>query len=200
MTHSSMVSSLNKESDNGSFIPAVFKISPLVRAALWGLYLALTLPMPFLVWLNPSLNFSLLWLGIALVTGGTLLQMVLSEQVRLDEEGLSVCYPWWVPALLRRGWSLKWSEIQDLKARSTGQGGLVYYLVSQERSGFLLPMRIVGFQRMLKLIQLKTGLDTGDVKPLAQPWMYALLLAVSLLLAIADIWIVWTAWIQLGVA
>lgn len=195
-----MVSSLNKESDNGSFIPAVFKISPLVRAALWGLYLALTLPMPFLVWLNPSLNFSLLWLGIALVTGGTLLQMVLSEQVRLDEEGLSVCYPWWVPALLRRGWSLKWSEIQDLKARSTGQGGLVYYLVSQERSGFLLPMRIVGFQRMLKLIQLKTGLDTGDVKPLAQPWMYALLLAVSLLLAIADIWIVWTAWIQLGVA
>jgi hypothetical protein len=200
MTHSSMVSSLNKESDNGSFIPAVFKISPLVRAALWGLYLALMLPMPFLVWLNPSLDFSLLWLGIALVTGGTLLQMVLSEQVRLDEEGLSVCYPWWVPALLRRGWSLKWSEIQDLKARSTGQGGLVYYLVSQERSGFLLPMRIVGFRRMLKLIQLKTGLDTGDVKPLAQPWMYALLLAVSLLLAIADIWIVWMAWIQLGVA
>jgi hypothetical protein len=200
MSHSSIAPSLNEEFNNGSFIPTVFKISPLVRIALWSLYLALMLPMPFLVWLNPSLDFSLFWLGIAVVTGGILLQMALSEQVRLDQEGISVCYPLWVPALLRRGWSLKWSEIQDLKARSTGQGGLVYYLVSLERSGFLLPMRIVGFQRMLKLIRIKTGIDTGDVKPLAQPWMYALLLGVALLLAIADIWIIWTAWVRFSAA
>jgi hypothetical protein len=191
-----MTPSLNEELKQESFVPSIFKISPLVRVALWSLYLALMLPMLFLTWVNPSLDFSLLWLGIGLSTGGILLQMVLSEQVRLDEEGLSVCYPWWVPSLLRRGWSLKWSEIQDLKARSTGQGGLVYYLVSQTRSGFLLPMRIVGFQRMLKLIQMKTGIDTGDVKPLAQPWMYAMLLGAAMLLGFADVWIIWTAWTQ----
>jgi hypothetical protein len=189
---------LNEELTQESFVPSVFKISPLVRVALWSLYFALMLPMLFLAWVNPSLDFSPLWLGIGLSTGGILLHMVLSEQVCLDDEGLSVCYPWWVPSLLRRGWSLKWSEIQDLKARSTGQGGLVYYLVSRSRSGFLLPMRIVGFQRMLKLIQMKTGIDTRDVKPLAQPWMYAMLLGAAVLLGIVDVWIIWTAWAQSG--
>jgi hypothetical protein len=199
MIHSSATSSLNNELKNEElnperFIPSIFNISPLVRIALWSLYLALMLPMLFLAWVNPSLDVSPLWLGIGLLIGGILLQMLLSEQVHLDEIGLSVCYPWWVPSQLRRGWSLKWSEIQDLKARSTGQGGLVYYLVSQTRSGFLLPMRIVGFQRMLKLIQIKTGISTGDVKPLAQPWMYAMLLGAAMLLLIADIWIIGTAW------
>jgi hypothetical protein len=189
---------LNEELTQESVVPSVFKISPLVRVALWSLYFALMLPMLFLAWVNPSLDFSPLWLGIGLSTGGILLHMVLSEQVRLDEEGLSVCYPLWVPSLLRRGWSIRWSEIQDLKARSTGQGGLVYYLVSRSRSGFLLPMRIVGFQRMLKLIQMKTGIDTRDVKPLAQPWMYAMLLGAAVLLGIVDVWIIWTAWAQSG--
>jgi hypothetical protein len=184
------------------FVPSVFKISPLVRIALWSLYVALMLPLPFLARLNGGiepligLQNSLLWLGIALISGGILLQMVLSEQVHLNETGIAVQYPWWVPGLLRRDWSLDWSDIVDFKARSTGQGGLVYYLVSQNRNGFLLPMRIVGFSRMLRLIQIKTGIDTQDVKPLAQPWMYAALLGVAGLLAIADIWVIWTVLTQ----
>jgi hypothetical protein len=203
MVHSSPIpplnEKLNEELNPERFTPSIFKISPLIRIALWSLYLALMLPMLFLAWVNPSLDFSPLWLGIGLLIGGVLLQMVLSEQVHLDEVGLSIRYPWWVPSLLRRGWFLKWSEIRDLKARSTGQGGLVYYLVSQTRSGFLLPMRIVGFQRMLKLIQIKTGINTGDVKPLAQPWMYAMLLGAATLLLIADVWIIWTAWAHSGI-
>jgi hypothetical protein len=72
----------------------------------------------------------------------------------------------------------------------------VYYLVSQNRNGFLLPMRIVGFSRMLRLIQIKTGIDTKDVKPLAQPWMYAAVLGVAGLLAIADLWVIYTVLTQ----
>jgi hypothetical protein len=185
-----------------AFVPSVFKISPLVRVALWSLYIALLLPLPFLTRLNggldPSIGLqnSFIWLGIAVASGGILLQMVLSEQVRLSDSGIAVHYPWWVPGPLRRDWSLDWSDIVDLKARSTGQGGLVYYLVSKNRSGFLLPMRIVGFNRMLRLIQVKTGIDTQDVKPLAQPWMYATLLGVASLLAIADLWVIHTALTQ----
>jgi hypothetical protein len=181
------------------FVPSVFKISPLVRVALWSLYVALMLPLPFLARLNggidPLIGFqnSVVWLGIALLSGGILLQMILSEQVHLSEAGIAVHYPGWVPGPLRRDWSLAWSDIVDFKARSTGQGGLVYYLVSQNRSGFLLPMRIVGFSRMLRLIEIKTGIDTQDVKPLAQPWMYSTLLGVAGLLAIADLWVIHTA-------
>jgi hypothetical protein len=188
--------------DQNIFVPSVFKISPLVRVALWSFYVALMLPLPFLTMLNgaiePSIGLqnSVLGLVFALISGGILLQMMLSEQVHLSEKGISVCYPWWVPSPLRRDWSLDWLEIKDFKARSTGQGGLVYYLVSENQSGFLLPMRIVGFSRMLRLIQIKTGIDTRDVKPLAQPWMYAALLGVAGLLAIADLWVIHTVLTQ----
>jgi hypothetical protein len=188
--------------DEDVFVASVFKVSPLVRGALWSLYIALMLPLPFLARLNGTvetqltLQNSMLWLGLALISGGILLHMALSEQVHLSAIGIAVCYPWWVPAPLRRDWSLDWADIEDFKARSTGQGGLVYYLVSKNRNGFLLPMRIVGFHRMLRLIHLKTGIDTQDVKPLAQPWMYGALLGVAGLLAIADLWVFWTVLTQ----
>jgi hypothetical protein len=88
------------------FVPSVFKISPLVRVALWSLYIALMLPLPFLARLNGGieplmgLQNSVLWLGLALVSGGVLLQMALSEQVHLSETSIAVQYPWWVPGPL----------------------------------------------------------------------------------------------------
>lgn len=169
-----------------------------MRLALWSLYIALLLPLPFLARGPASPNVSMTGLGIAIMSGGMLLHMVLSEQVRLDEEGMAVGHPGWVPSPLRRGWSLRWSEVEDFQARSTGQGGLVYYLISKDRRGFLLPMRVVGFTRMLGIIQLKTGINTQDVKPLAQPWMYAMLLVAAGLLAIIDLWVIWTARAGLG--
>jgi hypothetical protein len=179
--------------DQDTFVPSQFRISVLIRLSLWSLYIALMLPLPFLAHNPLTSKVSWVELGGALVSGAILLHMVLTEQVRVDDAGIGVYYPKWVPQWFRRGWALSWSDIVDLKARSTGQGGLVYYLVSQDRSGYLLPMRIAGFSRMLQLIQLKTNLDIRDVKPLAQPWMYAMLLVAALLMAIADIWIIWTA-------
>ncbi len=179
-------------SSGETFIPSVFKISALIRLSLWSLYIALLLPLPFLA-TTANLKVSLAALGIALVLGGVLLNMVLSEQVKIDEAGITVSYPWWVPQLLRQGWSLKWSDIEDFQFRSTGQGGLVYYLISKNRDGYLLPTRIDGFSQMLRLIELNTSIDTQDVKPLAQPWMYLMLLMAAGLMAIADIWIIWTA-------
>lgn len=181
-----------ERSSGETFIPSVFKISALIRFSLWSLYIALLLPLPFLA-TTANLKVSLAQLGIALVLGGVLLNMVLSEQVQVDEAGITVSYPWWVPQWLRQGWSLKWSDIEDFQSRSTGQGGLVYYLVSKNRDGYLLPTRIDGFSQMLRLIELNTSINTRDVKPLAQPWMYLMLLIAAGLMAIADIWIIWTA-------
>ncbi|NJM75056.1 MAG: hypothetical protein HC852_03815 [Acaryochloridaceae cyanobacterium RU_4_10] len=179
-------------SSKADFIPSVFKISALIRLSLWSLYIALLLPLPFLA-TTANLKVSLAGLGIALVVGGVLLNMVLSEEVQVDAAGITVRYPWWVPQWLRQGWSLKWADIEDFQSRSTGQGGLVYYLVSKNRDGYLLPTRIDGFSQMLRLIESNTHIDTRDVKPLAQPWMYLMLLIAAGLLAIADIWIIWMA-------
>ncbi|HEY9848924.1 MAG TPA: hypothetical protein V6D28_05675 [Leptolyngbyaceae cyanobacterium] len=171
---------------------SVFRISPLIRLTLLTLYVALTIPLPFLAQVTAApVSPSLLWLGIIL--GAVALYGILSEKVILDERGIQVSYPRWIPSFFRKGWSLPWVEVKDLRCRSTGQGGLVYYFVSTSDRAYLLPMRIVGFAQMVKQVQAKTGIDTIDVRPLAQPWMYLILLVFTLILLSIDAWTISTA-------
>jgi hypothetical protein len=87
--------------------------------------------------------------------------------------------------------------VKDLKPRTTGQGGIVYYFLSKEEKAYLLPMRVAGFAKLVREVQVKTGIDTTDVIPLAQPWMYLILLGFTLLLLLVDAWTITTA-IALG--
>lgn len=172
--------------------PIAFRISPLIRLTLFLLYTALTVPLPFLPQtVGPQIPPWLLWFGIGL--GAIALYAALSERVIVTEDEIRVAYPTWVPKLFRKGWTLAWSDIKALKPRTTGQGGLVYYFLSHEGQAYLLPMRIVGFARLVTIVQAKTGIDTTDVRPLAQPWMYLILLGFTLLLLLVDSWTIWMA-------
>lgn len=169
-----------------------FRLSPLIRITLLSLYVALTLPLPFLTRVaGPQIPVG--WFVGGLGLGAVALYGALSEQVRVTDAEIQVTYPSWVPRLWRPGWALSWSEIAALKPRTTGQGGLVYYFLTKSGKGYLLPMRIAGFAQLVRLVQAKTGIDTTDVRPLAQPWMYFILLALTLLLLLVDAWTVWTA-------
>jgi hypothetical protein len=170
----------------------IFRISPLIRLTLLSLYVALTTPLPFLAeTTNAPVPASVLWVGI--VIGAVVLFAALSERVIVDSESIQVTYPSWVPRFFRKGWQLSWSDIQALKPRSTGQGGLVYYFLSQSGEAYLLPMRVAGFARLVRRVQTETAIDTTDVKPLSQPWMYLILLVFTLLLLLIDAWTIWTA-------
>lgn len=163
-------------------LPQTFRLSPLIRLTLANLYLALTVPLPFLAW-KTGAAVSPLWLGLGLLAGLFLLGAALGERVEVNEEGLGVSYPRWALFFSQRGWRLTWGQIAALKCRSTGQGGLVYYLLTAEADrAYLLPMRIAGFNRLTQIIQEKTALDLKDVRLLAQPWMYAALLGFTFLL------------------
>lgn len=170
-----------------------FKISPLIQLTLMSLYVALVIPLPFLSELTQSpISPALLWVGA--IVGGTVLYGVLSEKVEVDEAGIAVTYPAWVRAFGRKGWALKWSEIKALKPRSTGQGGIVYYFLNEaEDKAYLLPMRVVGFARLVRYIDAKTEIDIRDVKPLSQRWMYLILLGLTAMLLLVDIWTIVTA-------
>ncbi|MEM7761420.1 MAG: hypothetical protein AAF298_25310, partial [Cyanobacteria bacterium P01_A01_bin.40] len=146
----------------------VFKISPIIRITLSSLYIGLTVPLPFLAdFTDAPVPSWLLWIGIAL--GAIALYGALSEKVILDDQKIQVAYPSWVPSVFRKGWSLSWQEIDNLKMRTTGQGGLVYYFTSTTAAkAYLLPMRVAGFNKMVNLVTEKTGIDTADVRPLAQ--------------------------------
>ena len=180
--------------------PSVFYISPLIRLTLMAFYLALTIPLPFLAKASSApLPPVVVWVGIGL--GLLALYGALSERVMVDEEKIQVAYPNWVPRFFRKGWSLPWVDVKDLKMRTTGQGGLVYYFVTQSsEQAYLLPMRVVGFARLVKLVEAHTGIDTKDIRPLAQPWMYLILLGLTLLLLLADGWTIWTVLTQGSIA
>lgn len=171
----------------------IFHISPLIRITLLSLYLALTIPLPFLAQVSSApVPPLLLWVGIA--GGAVALYGVLSEKVIADHEKIQVAYPSWLPKFFRKGWYLSWKEVKDLKMRTTGQGGLVYYFVSKSSDqAYLLPMRVVGFAKLVNIVEAHTGIDTTDVRPLAQPWMYIILLGLTLLLLLVDGWTIWTA-------
>lgn len=170
-----------------------FKISPLIQLTLMSLYVALVVPLPFLAAATQApISPALLWVGV--FAGGAALYGGLSERVQVDSQGIAVTYPGWVRAFGRRGWALKWDDITALKPRSTGQGGIVYYFLNQAQDqAYLLPMRVVGFARLVHYVEAKTAIDTGDVKPLSQPWMYVILLGLTTLLLLVDIWTIATA-------
>ncbi len=170
-----------------------FKISPLIQLTLMSFYTALIIPLPFLSAATHSpIPPALLWVSGAI--GAVVLLGGLSERVEVNKDGIAVTYPRWVSALGRKGWSLAWDEITALKPRSTGQGGIVYYFLNQQQDkAYLLPVRVVGFARLVNYVEAKTGIDTRDVKPLAQPWMYIILLGLTALLLLVDIWTIATA-------
>jgi hypothetical protein len=178
---------LNFESE-----PRFFQLSPLIRITLLLFYTALTLPLPFLAQ-KAAAPISPEWLIVGLIAGAIALYGALSEQVILDQQGIQVTYPAWVKRIVRRGWSLSWAEIKALKPRSTGQGGIIYYFLSQSEMAYLLPMRVAGFAELVRLVQAHTGIDTRDVRPLAQPWMYLVLLVLTLLLLLMDAWTIGVA-------
>lgn len=170
----------------------IFYISPLIRITLSLLYLSLLIPLPFLAtFAHAAIPTWLLWLGIGL--GFIPLQGALSQRVVVDDRAISVNYPWWVPIFFTKSWQLAWSDVKELKMRTTGQGGLVYYLIDRSDTGFLLPMRVAGFNRLVQLIQQATAIDTSNVYPLAQPWMYFALLVLTGFLLLTDTWTIWTA-------
>ncbi|MFB6275008.1 MAG: hypothetical protein ABEI32_02515 [Halothece sp.] len=176
--------------------PITFRISSLIRITLLTLYIALTAPLPFLAAITPA-TIPISVLSFGLIAGLIVLYGALSQKVVLDEEKIAVTYPQWFPSIFRKGWSLSWEKIEQLKPRTTGQGGLVYYFVTPERDrAYLLPMRVAGFAKLVKIVEEKTGIDTQDVRPLAQPWMYFILLGLTLLLLVVDSWTIWTATTQ----
>ena len=155
-----------------------FRLSPLIRGTLISVYLALVLPLPLMAPQGLKLT---LWLAVPI--GLALVLAMLSEQVNVDDQGISVGHPTWCRWLIRRGWQLRWEEIKRLVPVGTSQGGRVYYFTINQGQR-LLPQRLERFDRFLSIVEERTGLKTGVIQRLTPPWTYQLLcgLAVGMLI------------------
>ena len=155
-----------------------FRLSPLIRGTLISVYLALVLPLPLMAPQGLKLT---LWLAVPI--GLALVLAMLSEQVNVDDQGISVGHPTWCRWLIRRGWQLQWDEIKRLVPVGTSQGGRVYYLTTSNQGQRLLPQRLEKFDRFLSIFEQRTGLKTSTIQRLTPPWTYQLVcgLAVGML-------------------
>ena len=111
-------------------------------------------------------QYLLFFLGVGLAIGALALYAALTEKVIVSDQGIEVSYPSLVPDIFRKGWYLPWAEVKALKARTTGQGGLVYYFVNNSGKGYLLPMGVVGFAKLVRMVEEKTGIDTAPPEQL----------------------------------
>jgi len=158
-----------------------FQLSPLIRATLISVYLALVVPLPLMA--PPSLKL-ILWM--AAPTGLVLVVALLSEQVEIDSNGIKVGHPVWCSWLLRRGWQLQWDEVRRLVPVGTSQGGTVYYLTTADLEQRLLPQRLGRFDRFLAVVQQRTGISTTSVKRLTPPWTYQLLFSLAIIMLVTE--------------
>ena len=158
-----------------------FQLSPLIRGTLITVYLALVLPLPALA--PESLR---LWLLAAVPFGLLVVLAMLSERVTVTDTGITVGHPPWCSWLLRRGWSLKWSEMKALVPVGTSQGGRVFYITTHDQGQRLLPQRLEHFDRFLALIQSQSALRTTGVGRLTPPWTYQLLAVLAALMLVGE--------------
>ena len=158
-----------------------FQISPLIRGTLITVYLALVLPLPALA--PESLR---LWLLAAVPLGLLVVLAMLSEQVTVSNSGITVGHPSWCSWLLRRGWSLNWTDMKALVPVGTSQGGKVFYITTHDQGQRLLPQRLERFDRFLALIQSQSSLRTTGVGRLTPPWTYQLLAVLAALMLVGE--------------
>ncbi|MEB3318882.1 MAG: hypothetical protein VKO39_12180 [Cyanobacteriota bacterium] len=161
-----------------------YGMAPVIRYTLWALYASLVLPLPLVA--PAGLRA---WLWGALVLGWIAVVALTSEQVVVDDAGLSVGHPPWCTRLLRRGWQLAWNQVAGLTPVATSQGGRVFYVRAKgEARAYLLPQRVERFDDFLRRFSALSGVSTAEVARITPPWTYQLLAVLSVSLLAAEAW------------
>jgi len=159
-----------------------FKTLFIVKSSLICLYLALTLPMPFVS------NEKLKMLSIlAFFLGFFLIINITNDQVITCNNGISYKTSLISQILGKKGWKISWKEIVSIKSLPTSQGSKVYYFSTKNSQNFLIPQRIENFERFLLIISEKTDLQIKDISYLSPLWTYKLLTTLSILMVIGEI-------------
>ena len=159
-----------------------FKTLLPVKSSLISLYLALTIPMPFI----SSEKFKIPSI-VAFIFGLFLIISITSDYVETNDLKISYKTSFISRILGKKGWEVFWKDINLIKSFSTSQGSKVYYFVTVKGKNFLVPQRIEKFEEFLIIISNKTGIDTKGLSYISPLWTYKLLTIVSLLMITGEV-------------
>ena len=159
-----------------------FKILFSVKSSLISLYIALTVPIPFISGEQlkiPSLFFFIL--GLFFIINIT------NDSVETCEKKISFKTSFISKAFGKKNWEIFWEEIKSLKSLPTSQGSRVFYFIDMKGRNLLVPQRIEKFDVFLEIIQRKTNINTKNISYISPLWTYKLLTMLSLMMIVGEI-------------
>ena len=162
-----------------------FKTLFFVKSSLISLYLALTIPIPFIsidVLKIPSI-FTF-FLGLYVIIDIT------SDYVETCKNKISYRTSTISKALGKKDWEILWKDIKSIKSLPTSQGSKVYYFNTNSDDNFLLPQRIENLEKFLTTVHKNTGIKVDEISFLSPLWTYKLLTLISAFMIVGELFAV----------
>ena len=159
-----------------------FKTIFFVKSSLITLYLALTIPIPFIS--NEDLKILSIF---SFFFGLFLIINITSDYVEILDEQISYKTTFISKFFGKRNWFILWKDIDSIKSLPTSQGSKVFYFITKNNENFLIPQRIENLQRFNLIVSQKTGIKIDDFSYISPLWTYKLLTYISLIMIIGEI-------------
>ena len=159
-----------------------FKTTFFVKSSLTTLYLALTIPIPFIS-IAQLKTFSI----IAFFLGLYLIINIASDYVEICNDKISYKTSFISKIFGRKNWDIPWEDIKLIKSLPTSQGSKVYYLNTNKGENFLIPQRVENLEKFLEIISKNTGMNFDEITYISPLWTYKLLTLLSVSMIIGEL-------------
>ncbi len=153
-----------------------------VKSSLISLYLALTIPIPFI-----SIDQLKIISIITFVLGLYLIINITNDHVETCNNKILYKTSFISKILGRKNWEIYWKDIKLIKSLPTSQGSKVYYFNTNKGDDFLIPQRVENFEKFLVLVSKNTGIAINDISYISPLWTYKVLTVISVLMIIGEI-------------
>ena len=159
-----------------------FKTLFFVKSSLITLYLALTIPIPFI-----SIDKLKILSITAFVLGLYLIINITSDYVETCNNKISYRTSFISRTLGRKNWEIFWKDIKLIKSLPTSQGSKVFYFNTKKGDNFLIPQRVENFEKFLLIVSKNTGIATNELSYISPLWTYKLLTFLSVLMITGEL-------------
>ena len=159
-----------------------FKTMFFVKSSLISLYLALTIPIPFI-----SIDQLKILSITAFVLGLYLIINITSDYVETCNNKISYKTSFISRTLGRKNWEIFWKDIKLIESLPTSQGSKVFYFNTKKGDNFLIPQRVENFEKFLLIVSKNTGIATNELSYISPLWTYKLLTFLSVLMITGEL-------------
>ena len=159
-----------------------FKTLFFVKGSLISLYLALTIPIPFISIDKLKIpSIFVFFLGLYLIINIT------SDYVETCNNKISYRSSFISKLFGKKTWEIYWQDIKLIKSLPTSQGSKVYYFNTFQEENFLVPQRLENFEEFLVIVSEKTGIKVNEISYISPLWTYKVLTLLSSLMIIGEL-------------